>query len=230
MFTTATKLDPGMCDAWLARILAGEQSIDVLCRCWSVGPDIRLGDPSPRRHGVAVPPGGFRRVVPAAGGDQRGVVGLRVRRGSGRERSAMRRRGTDRRRRTRQPVDDRTRQLRARRAVLPHERWPDVLATSSPEGKPWPSPRAEGGRRGDGHHGAGVAGVFEEAFSPRPGAIEGERVPARPTSRCTPRACACGTSGREDEAVELSAPGVFARREVRHRPRKRWTIPTSGWC
>lgn len=30
MFATATTRDPGMCDAWLARILAGDQSIEVL--------------------------------------------------------------------------------------------------------------------------------------------------------------------------------------------------------
>lgn len=35
MFTTATNLDPSMCDAWLARMLAGEQSLDVLAGAWS---------------------------------------------------------------------------------------------------------------------------------------------------------------------------------------------------
>src|SRR5437763_14074970 len=34
MFTTATSLDPQMCDAWLARVLAGEQSIEVLTGAW----------------------------------------------------------------------------------------------------------------------------------------------------------------------------------------------------
>src|ERR1700727_3558987 len=34
MFTTATRLDPDMCDAWLARVLAGDQSIDVLTGAW----------------------------------------------------------------------------------------------------------------------------------------------------------------------------------------------------
>jgi hypothetical protein len=34
MFTTATRLDPDMCDAWLARVLAGDQSIEVLSGAW----------------------------------------------------------------------------------------------------------------------------------------------------------------------------------------------------
>src|SRR6201996_3519756 len=34
MFTTAPRLDPDMCDAWLARVLAGDQSIDVLTGAW----------------------------------------------------------------------------------------------------------------------------------------------------------------------------------------------------
>lgn len=34
MFTTATSLDPQMCDAWLARVLAGDQSIEVLTGAW----------------------------------------------------------------------------------------------------------------------------------------------------------------------------------------------------
>src|ERR1700761_8846062 len=34
MFNTATTLDPQMCDAWLARVLAGDQSIEVLSGAW----------------------------------------------------------------------------------------------------------------------------------------------------------------------------------------------------
>src|SRR6201996_4172398 len=34
MFATATSLDPEMCDAWLARLLAGDQSIEVLSGAW----------------------------------------------------------------------------------------------------------------------------------------------------------------------------------------------------
>lgn len=49
MFTTATNLDPTMCDAWLARILAGEQSLDVLAGAWS---SIRTFGWETRRLGV----------------------------------------------------------------------------------------------------------------------------------------------------------------------------------
>ena len=35
MFSTATALDPGMCDAWMARVLAGDQSVEVLSGAWA---------------------------------------------------------------------------------------------------------------------------------------------------------------------------------------------------
>ena len=35
MFTTATTIDPSMCDAWLARVLAGDQGIEVLANAWA---------------------------------------------------------------------------------------------------------------------------------------------------------------------------------------------------
>jgi len=49
MFTTATKLDPGMCDAWLARILAGDQSLEVLAGAWAA---VRTFGWETRRLGV----------------------------------------------------------------------------------------------------------------------------------------------------------------------------------
>ncbi|MGH3596797.1 MAG: type VII secretion AAA-ATPase EccA, partial [Mycobacterium sp.] len=35
MFTTASRLDPQMCDAWLARVLAGDRGIEVLAGAWA---------------------------------------------------------------------------------------------------------------------------------------------------------------------------------------------------
>ena len=49
MFNTATTLDPGMCDAWLARLMAGEQGIDVLAGAWS---SVRTFGWETRRLGV----------------------------------------------------------------------------------------------------------------------------------------------------------------------------------
>ena len=49
MFKTATTVDPAMCDAWLARILAGEQSIDVLAGAWN---SVRTFGWETRRLGV----------------------------------------------------------------------------------------------------------------------------------------------------------------------------------
>src|SRR5271154_1583588 len=49
MFHTAATLDPGMCDAWLARILAGEQGIEVLAGAWEA---VRTFGWETRRLGV----------------------------------------------------------------------------------------------------------------------------------------------------------------------------------
>src|ERR1700757_2171634 len=49
MFHTATTLDPAMCDAWLARVLAGEQNIDVLAGAWA---SVRTFGWETRRLGV----------------------------------------------------------------------------------------------------------------------------------------------------------------------------------
>src|ERR1700756_4854683 len=49
MFTTATTLDPAMCDAWLARVLAGEPTIEVLSGAWAA---IRTFGWEMRRLGV----------------------------------------------------------------------------------------------------------------------------------------------------------------------------------
>lgn len=35
MFTTASTIDPSMCDAWLARVLAGDSDIEVLANAWA---------------------------------------------------------------------------------------------------------------------------------------------------------------------------------------------------
>jgi type VII secretion ATPase EccA len=35
MFKKATELDPGICDAWLARIVAGDDSVDVVAAAWN---------------------------------------------------------------------------------------------------------------------------------------------------------------------------------------------------
>src|SRR5436305_15026952 len=49
MFNTATALDPGMGEAWLARVLAGEQSIEVLAGAWA---SVRTFGWETRRLGV----------------------------------------------------------------------------------------------------------------------------------------------------------------------------------
>ena len=124
-----------MCDAWLARMLAGDQqSIEVLAGAWAA---VRTFGWETRRlgcHRFAVSSRSLRRVVSETGGHQRGVAGLRLRRAFSPRRSATRRRrscsiGVE----PRHPFDEEL--INYVRGVLYFRtgRWPDVLA-QFPEG------------------------------------------------------------------------------------------------
>src|ERR1700742_5283419 len=58
MFRQASESDPSMCDAWLARIIAGDESVDVLAGAWesreTMGWETRQ---------LSVLPGQFRPLV-----------------------------------------------------------------------------------------------------------------------------------------------------------------------
>jgi type VII secretion ATPase EccA len=67
MFTTATTIDPGMCDGWLARILTGDHGVDVLAGAWTAVQTFgwetrRLGVPEAQFR-PEVPDGLFLRLV-----------------------------------------------------------------------------------------------------------------------------------------------------------------------
>ncbi len=227
MFTTATNLDPEMCDAWLARMLAGEHSIDVLAGAWSSSQDLRLGNPPARRHRPAVSPRGLRRVVPAAGGHQRRVTGMCVRRRPGRSEALRGGGGTARRRRPRQPFEEEL--VNYVRGVLYFRtgRWPDVLS-QFPEGKVWRQPELKAAGAAMATTALASLGVFEEALPARPGRRRrrtGCRV--RPTSPSTPRACACGTWAARMRPSSCCAGCIRGTRSS-PRPAKRWTTPTTG--
>jgi hypothetical protein len=67
MFAAATESDPSMCDAWLARIVAGDDSVAVLAAAWqareTLGWETRLAGGA----GGPVLPDGVRRAVSAPG-------------------------------------------------------------------------------------------------------------------------------------------------------------------
>ena len=213
MFTTATSLDPEMCDAWLARLLAGDQSIEVLSGAWksvkTFGWEVRRAG----LDGVGVPPGGFRRDVPEAGGHQRRVAGCQlccrphrdeaVRR-SGRaagfdHAEARLRRGTG--------------QVRTRAAVFPHR--PLVGRTRPvPAGGRLASPRVESRRCGDGDHRAGFSRRVRRGNPARPGSDRGR--PGAQRGQCRdvhPGNVPPPPRARRRGSREPS-PGLLSRRQV----------------
>lgn len=83
MFTTATRIDPGMCDAWLARLMAGDRSLDVVAGAWAAvktfGWELRRLGVTDLQFRPEVSDGLFLRL----GDHQRGVAGGRLRRRAG---------------------------------------------------------------------------------------------------------------------------------------------------
>ena len=227
MFNTATTLDPGMCDAWLARMLAGEQSIDVLAGAWAA---VRTFGWETRRLGVTdlqfrpeVSDGLFLRLAVTSVESLACAYAAVLAEAKRYEEAAKLLDGVE----PRHPFDEEAGQLRAGRAVLPH-RTLARRARPISRGKDLAAPRTEGRGRGDGHHGAGVTGSLRGGLPARrrtPSRATGCR--GRPTSPCTPRACACATSAGRRRPSSCCAGCIHGIRSSA-RPAKRWTTPTIG--
>ncbi|HEX5253663.1 MAG TPA: type VII secretion system ESX-5 AAA family ATPase EccA5 [Mycobacterium sp.] len=202
MFTTATNLDPGMCDAWLARILAGEQSIDVLSGAWS---SIRTFGWETRRLGVTelqfrpeVSDGLFLRLAVTTVETLACAYAAVLAEAKRYEEAAKLIDGVE----PRQPVDEEL--VSYVRGVLYFRtaRWPDVLNQFT-EGKSWRQPELKAAGAAMATTALASLGVFEEALRRGQGAIEGDRVPGAANIALYTQGMCLRHLGREDEAVEL---------------------------
>ena len=201
MFTTATTIDPGMCDAWLARILAGSQNIEVLAGAWAA---VRTFGWETRRLGVTdlefrpeVSDGLFLRLA-ITSVESLVAAYAAVLAGAKRYEEA---RGITRRHRPRHPFDDEL--VSYVRGVLYFRtgRWPDVLANFP--GKTWRHPELKAAGAAMATTALASLGVFEEAYRRGQDAIEGDRVPGAANIAMYTQGMCLRHVGREDEAVEL---------------------------
>ena len=172
MFNTATALDPAMCDAWLARVLAGEQNIDVLAGAWAA---VRTFGWETRRLGVTdlqfrpeVSDGLFLRLAITSVESLACAYAAVLAEAKRYDEAAKLLDGID----PRHPFDEEVVTLRAGRAVLPH-RALARRARSISRGKVLASPRTEGRGRGDGDHCAGVTGGLRGSLPARRGSRRG---------------------------------------------------------
>ena len=202
MFNTATTLDPNMCDAWMARVLAGDQSVEVLSRAWATmrtfGWDIRRFGVTDLEFRPQVSDGLFLRLavttVEALACAYAAVLAAAKRYEEAAELLD--------RVEPRLPVDEEL--INYVRGILYFRtgRWPDVL-TQFPEGKTWRNPELKAAGAAMVTTALASLGVFEEAIRRGQDAIEADRVPGAANIAIYTQGMCQRHLGREDEAVEL---------------------------
>ena len=202
MFNTATALDPGMCDAWLARILAGEQGIDVLTGAWA---SVRTFGWETRRLGVTdlqfrpeVSDGLFLKLAVTSVESLACAYAAVLAEAKRYEEAAKLLDGIE----PRHPFDSEL--ISYVRGVLYFRtgRWPDVL-NQFPEGATWRQPELRAAGAAMATTALASLGVFEEAFRRGQDAVEGDRVPGAANIALYTQGMCLRHVGREDEALEL---------------------------
>jgi type VII secretion ATPase EccA len=202
MFSTATALDPDMCDAWMARVLAGDQSVEVLSRAWATmrtfGWDIRRFGVTDLEFRPQVSDGLFLRLavttVEALACAYAAVLAEAKRYEEAAELLD--------RVEPRHPVDEEL--INYVRGILYFRtgRWPDVLS-QFPEGKTWRNPELKAAGAAMATTALASLGVFEEAIRRGQDAIEADRVPGAANIAIYTQGMCQRHLGREEEAVEL---------------------------
>jgi len=202
MFKTATTLDPAMCDAWLARILAGEQSIEVLAGAWDT---VRTFGWETRRLGVTdlqfrpdVSDGLFLKLAVTSVESLACAYAAVLAQAKRYQEAAKLLDGVE----PRHPFD--TELVNYVRGVLYFrtERWPDVLV-QFPEGTQWRHAELKAAGAAMATTALASLGVFEEAVRRGRDAIEGDRVPGAANIALYTQGMCMRHVGREEEAVEL---------------------------
>jgi type VII secretion ATPase EccA len=202
MFTTASTIDPGMCDAWLARVLAGEQGIQVLAAAWA---SIRTFGWEIRRLGVTelqfrpeVSDGLFLRLAVTSVESLACGYAAALAEAKRYEEAAKLLDGVE----PRHPFDEEL--VTYVRGVLYFRtgRWPDVLL-QFPEGKVWRNPELKAAGAAMATTALASLGVFEEAVRRGQEAIEADRVPGAANVALYTQGMCLRHLGREEEAVEL---------------------------
>jgi type VII secretion ATPase EccA len=202
MFTTATAVDPGMCDGWLARVLAGDARIEVLAGAWETaktfGFEVRRFGLTDLEFRPEVSDGLFLRlaitsVESLAAAYAAGLAEVK------RYEQASRLLDTAEPRR---PSDAEL--ITYVRGLLYFRtgRWPDVL-TQFPPATQWRHPELKAAGAAMATTALASLGVFEEATRRAQEAIEGDRVPGAANVAMYTQGMCLRHLGREEEAVEL---------------------------
>lgn len=202
MFTTASRLDPEMCDAWLARVLAGDTSIETLTNAWETaktfGWEIRRLGLSDLEFRPEVSDGLFLKLAVTSVESLAAAYAAALAEEKRFEEASRLLDAAE----PRHPFD--TELIKYVRGVLYFRtgRWPDVLSQFPPATQ-WRLPELKAAGAAMATTALASLGVFEEATRRAQEAIEGDRVPSAANVAMYTQGMCLRHLGREDEAIEL---------------------------
>jgi type VII secretion ATPase EccA len=201
MFTTATRLDRDMCDAWLARVLAGDQNIEVLTGAWQ---SVKTFGWEMRRLGLTelefrpeVSDGMFLKLAVTSMETLAATYAAALTEAQRFAEAA-------------ELLDSITPRNASEEELIKYVRgllhfrtgrWPDVLA-QFPPATTWRHPELKAAGAAMATTALASLGVFEEATRRAQEAIEGDRVPSAANVAMYTQGMCLRHLGREDEAVE----------------------------
>ena len=202
MFTTATTIDPQMCDAWLARLLAGDQGIEVVARAWATrrtfGWEIRRLGLTDLEFRPEVSDGLFLRLLITS------VESLAVGYAAALAEAKRYAEAAE----LLESIEPRNpfeaELVTYARGLLYFRtgRWPDVLS-QFPGATPWRQPELKAAAAAMATTALASLGVFEEARRRAQEAIEGDRVPGAANVALYTQGMCLRHLGREEEATEM---------------------------
>ncbi|ORV40174.1 type VII secretion AAA-ATPase EccA [Mycolicibacter engbaekii] len=202
MFTTATTIDPSMCDAWLARLLAGDSDIEVLANAWST---VRTFGWETRRLGLSdlefrpeVSDGMFLRLLITSVETLAAAYAAKLAEVKRYAEAADLLDSIE----PRNPFEAELISYVRGLLYFRTGRWPDVLK-QFPAGAQWRQPELKAAAAAMATTALASLGVFEEATRRAQEAIEGDRVPAAANVALYTQGMCLRHLGREDEAAEL---------------------------
>ena len=202
MFNTATSLDPDVCDAWLARLLAGDQTMEVLAGAWAARRTLGW---ETRRLGVTdlqfrpeVSDGLFLRLAVTSVESLACTYAAALAEAKRYDEAADLLGSVTPHHPFEQELFDYVRGVLCFRTG----RWPDVLK-QFPEGKQWRQPELRAAGAAMATTALASLGVFEEAYRRGQDAIDGDRVPAAANIALYAQGMCLRHVGREEEGVEL---------------------------
>lgn len=202
MFTTASRLDPDMCDAWLARVLAGDSSIETLTNAWETsktfGWEIRRLGLTDLEFRPEVSDGLFLKLAVTSVESLAAAYAAALAEEKRYEEASQLLDRVE----PRHPFDAEL--IKYVRGVLYFRtgRWPDVLAQFPPATQ-WRLPELKAAGAAMATTALASLGVFEEAIRRAQEAIEGDRVPSAANVAMYTQGMCLRHLGREDEAIEL---------------------------